>query len=63
MGVQVRTVKVRGRSGTRSLDLTIPAEVADSLGIRAGDLMELSAGPESGTPELKYRRIYKGPRK
>ena len=51
-------VKVRGRYGTTSLELTIPAKLADKYGIKQGDLYEVSI---SDTDELKitYTLIYK----
>lgn len=51
-------VKVRGRHGTTSLELTIPAKLAEKYGINPGDLYEVTI---SDVDELKitYKLIYK----
>lgn len=51
-------VKVRGRYGTTSLELTIPAKLAEKYGIEQGDFYEVTI---SNTDELKitYTLIYK----
>lgn len=51
-------VKVRGRYGTTSLELTIPAKLAEKYGIKQGDLYEVTI---RDTDELKiiYTLIYK----
>ncbi len=51
-------VKVRGRYGTTSLELTIPAKLAEKYGIKQGDFYEVTI---SDTDELKitYTLIYK----
>ena len=51
-------VKVRGRYGTTSLELTIPAKLAEKYDINPGDLYEVTI---NDTDELKitYTLIYK----
>ena len=51
-------VKVRGRQGTKSLDLTIPAKLSAEHNIRPGDLfkVEIINGDEI---TIKYQLIYK----
>jgi bifunctional DNA-binding transcriptional regulator/antitoxin component of YhaV-PrlF toxin-antitoxin module len=51
------TVKARGRHGTESLDLTIPAELKREHGISEGDvfLVEIEEGEE---PSITYKRIH-----
>ena len=36
-----KIVKVRGRHGTKSLDITIPAELSEKFDINAGDLFKV----------------------
>ena len=36
-----KVVKVRGRHGTKSLDITIPAELSKKFDINAGDLFKV----------------------
>ena len=51
------TVKARGRHGTESLDLTIPAELKREHGISEGDvfLVEIEEGEELS---IMYKRIH-----
>ena len=57
--MEEKIVKVRGRQGTKSLDLTIPAEINTKYDIKKGDLFKISIFNEKGALELKYERIYK----
>lgn len=42
------TVKAREHYGSKSLDLTIPVEVKEEYGIRAGDVFELEIQERAG---------------
>ena len=51
-------VKVRGRYGTTSLELTIPAKLAEIYRIKQGDLYEVSISDTDGL-KITYTLIYK----
>ena len=51
-------VKVRGRQGTKSLDITIPAKLSKEFNINAGDLFKVNIINED-TIIIKYELIYK----
>ena len=51
------TVKARGRHGTESLDLTIPAEYKREYGINEGDVFLVKINEESKL-EISYERIH-----
>lgn len=51
-------VKVRGRQGTKSLDITIPAKLSKEFDINAGDLFKVNIINED-TMIIKYELIYK----
>ena len=51
-------VKVRGRQGTKSLDITIPAKLSKEFNINAGDLFKVDITNED-TIIIKYELIYK----
>ena len=52
-------VKVRGRHGTKSLDLTIPAELSKEFDINAGDLFKVNITSDNDIITIKYELIYK----
>ena len=52
-------VKVRGRHGTKSLDLTIPAELSAEHDIRPGDLFKVEVISDEDSITIKYQLIYK----
>lgn len=52
-------VKVRGRHGTKSLDLTIPAELSKEFDINAGDLFKVNITSDNDAIIIKYELIYK----
>ena len=52
-------VKVRGRHGTKSLDLTIPAELSQEFDINAGDLFKVNIVSDNDVITIKYELIYK----
>lgn len=52
-------VKVRGRQGTKSLDITIPAELSKKFNIDAGDLFKVNVISNNGVVTIKYELIYK----
>jgi len=51
------SVKARGRHGTESLDLTIPAELKREYGISEGDLFVVSVN-DDGDIVLEYERVH-----
>ncbi len=51
------TVKARGRQGTESLDLTIPAELKREHGISEGDVFLVSVNSD-GSLSIDYERIH-----
>lgn len=52
-------VKVRGRQGTKSLDITIPAKLSEKYNIEAGDLFKVEINNEDETLIIEYELIYK----
>lgn len=52
-------VKVRGRHGTKSLDLTIPVELSKEFDINAGDLFKVNIASDNDVITIKYELIYK----
>jgi len=54
------TVKVRSHPGTKSLDITIPVEIANKMGIQKGDIFQLTASENSnGETILSYKRVFR----
>lgn len=51
-------VKARGRHGTESLDLTIPAEIKREHGITAGDVFVVEIQDEADDLAISYKRIH-----
>lgn len=52
------TVKARGRQGTASLDLTIPAELKREHEISEGDVFLVDVGSEGDELSISYERIH-----
>lgn len=52
-------VKVRGRQGTKSLDITIPAKLSEEFNINAGDLFKVNIMSDNNVITIKYELIYK----
>lgn len=52
-------VKVRGRQGTKSLDITIPAKLSEEFNIDAGDLFKVNISKENESIIITYKLIYK----
>ena len=52
-------VKVRGRQGTNSLDITIPAKLSEEFDIHAGDLFKVDISSDNDVTIIKYELIYK----
>lgn len=52
-------VKVRGRQGTKSLDITIPAELSKEFNINTGDLFKVNVISDNDVITIKYELIYK----
>lgn len=52
-------VKVRGRQGTKSLDITIPAKLSEEFNINAGDLFKVKVSKENDSIIITYELIYK----
>ncbi|MBQ7927167.1 MAG: hypothetical protein IJ287_00235 [Methanobrevibacter sp.] len=54
-----KIVKVRGRHGTKSLDITIPAELSEKFDINAGDLFKVKIIKDNDILTINYQLIYK----
>lgn len=54
-----KIVKVRGRTGTSSFDLTIPVKIAELCDLHQGDVFEVSIDENSNDLKLVYTLIYK----
>ncbi|MBR0472637.1 MAG: AbrB/MazE/SpoVT family DNA-binding domain-containing protein [Methanosphaera sp.] len=54
-----KIVKVRGRHGTKSLDITIPAELSEKYNINAGDLFKVKIKNDNDLITIEYHLIYK----
>lgn len=52
-------VKVRGRQGTKSLDITIPVKLSKKYNISEGDLFKVSINDDGDVIKLVYELIYK----
>lgn len=56
--MQYNFVKVRGRQGTNSLDITIPVKIRNEFDIHEGDLFKVDVD-DRGTIKIVYELIYK----
>lgn len=54
-----KIVKVRGRHGTKSLDITIPAELSEKFDINAGDLFKVKVIIDDDLLTINYQLVYK----
>lgn len=54
-----KIVKVRGRHGTKSLDITIPVELSEKYNIKAGDLFKVNISNDNNIITITYELIYK----
>lgn len=52
------TVKARQRSGTKSIDLTLPASIRNEYSINPGDIFKIIPDMENGILTLTYKLIY-----
>lgn len=52
-------VKVRGRQGTKSLDITIPAKLSEEFNIKSGDLFKVNINHDNDVIIIKYELVYK----
>lgn len=59
---QKPTVRAREHHGTRSIDLTLPADLCRRYGIRIGDVFEVSVVTTDEDLEITYRRVYAQPK-
>lgn len=56
-----KTVKARGRRGTATMDLSIPAEVSREYDIDPGDVFAVDVGvDDDDQPVIRYTRVYDG---
>lgn len=56
-----KTVKVRGRNGTATMDITVPAAVSRAYDIEQGDVFAIETETDDeGRLVLKYTRVYDG---
>lgn len=54
-----KTVKARGREGTATMDLSLPAEVTREFDVEPGDVFAVDAeSNEKGELVLTYTRVY-----
>ena len=54
-----KVVKVRGRHGTKSLDITIPVELSEKFDINAGDLFKVKVTNDNDVITIEYQLVYK----
>lgn len=52
------TVKARKRQGTKSIDLTLPADIRKEYSINTGDIFKIDPKIEEDTLKLEYTLIY-----
>lgn len=52
-------VKVRGRHGTKTLDITIPAKISKEYDIQAGDVFKVNIVKENDSIKIIYELVYK----
>ncbi len=52
------TVKARQRQGTKSIDLTLPADISKEYSITRGDIFKIDPVFENDTLKLEYTLIY-----
>lgn len=52
------TVKARQRQGTKSIDLTLPADISKEYSISRGDIFKIDPVFENNTLKLEYTLIY-----
>ncbi|MBR0471490.1 MAG: hypothetical protein IJI98_02180 [Methanosphaera sp.] len=52
------TVKARQRQGTKSIDLTLPADISKEYSISRGDIFKIDPVFENDTLKLEYTLIY-----
>jgi len=53
-----KTVKARKHTGSKTLDLTIPADISKELSIKEGDVFLLESEVKNGEVILKYKKIH-----
>lgn len=53
------SVKARGRHGTASLDLTVPAELKRQYGISEGDVFIVDVDNQDGELTISYKRVHR----
>lgn len=53
------TVKARERQGTKSIDLTLPAEIRRKYSIVRGDIFKVVSSNNEGNLKITYELIYK----
>ena len=56
-----KTVKVRGREGTATMDLSIPAAITRKFDVDRGDVFAVDTETDDeGRLVLRYTRVYDG---
>lgn len=56
-----KTVKVRGRKGTATMDISIPASITRKHDVERGDVFAIEeTEDDEGRLILKYTRVYDG---
>ena len=56
--MSIITVKARGRTGTKSLELTIPVSLVEEYNIQKGDIFSVMVD-DSSNLIIKYTRVFK----
>ncbi|MGB9966213.1 hypothetical protein [Halobacterium hubeiense] len=56
-----KTVKVRGREGTATMDISIPARITREHDVERGDVFTIETDTDDdGRLVLQYTRVYNG---
>jgi hypothetical protein len=56
-----KTVKVRGRKGTATMDISIPAQITREHEVERGDVFTIDTSmDDEGRLVLQYTRVYSG---
>ena len=62
MPSQKPTVRAREHYGTKSLDLTVPADLCRRHNVQIGDVFEVSVIATDVDLKILYRRVYAQPK-
>lgn len=56
--VTVQTIKARSRSGTKSLEVTIPVKIVNEYDIHEGDVFSVESDVVDGKLIIRYKRQF-----